>query len=217
MPTEFARSHASTVREPQSCCVPPRPTVEAKTTRTVGPTCSHLSRTVLAALTILATCTAFAGDGILGTKASPQIGPMQADTGGVGFMPFLQMIIALGIVLVLLKFVMPKLVTKLNKKIVTKVGSAIQIEESAAFAGGSLYIVKAKSKSLLLSVTTSGVTCLADLGSSNPEHDVPTFQEIIEKEIKGPLQPFAVVEAAIEDESPQRVADALERLKRLAG
>jgi flagellar biogenesis protein FliO len=127
------------------------------------------------------------------------------------------MIIALGVVLVLLKLVMPKLVSKLNKKIVTKVGSAIQIEESAAFAGGSLYIVKAKSKTLLLSVTAAGVTCLADLSAQNGEDAMPTFQEMVDNEIEGPMQPFAVVDAALSDESPQRVADALERLKRLAG
>jgi hypothetical protein len=39
----------------------------------------------------------------------------------------------------------------------------------------------------------------------------------VEREIDGPLQPFAVVEAPIEEETPQRVAEALERLKRLAG
>ncbi|MFI5386451.1 MAG: hypothetical protein ACHQ50_10065 [Fimbriimonadales bacterium] len=85
-----------------------------------------------------------AGDGFLGTKPTPIAGPIQTDSGGAGLMSFLQMMIALGIVLVLLKFVMPKLVTKLNKRIVTKAGSEIRIEESAAFAGGSLYIVTAK-------------------------------------------------------------------------
>lgn len=160
---------------------------------------------------------AVAGEGFLGTKASPVVGPMQADTGGVGFMPFLQMMIALGIVLVLLKFVMPKLVTKLNKKIVTKVGSEIHIEESAAFAGGTLYIVRAKSKTLLLSVTSTGVTCLSDLSESAPGADLPTFQEIVDREVEGPLQPFAVVEAPVETDPASDAAAALERLKRLSG
>src|SRR3954464_8369141 len=111
---------------------------------------------------------------------------------------FLQMLVALGVDFLLLKLVMPKVVTKLNKKIVTKVGSAIQIEESAAFAGGSLYVVRAKSKTLLLSVATSGVTCLADLTPATAEPDMPTFKEIVDKEIEGPLQPFAVVEAPID-------------------
>jgi flagellar biogenesis protein FliO len=162
---------------------------------------------------------AFAGDGFMGTKASPPVGPMQADTGGVGFMSFLQMMIALAIVLVLLKFVMPKLVTKLNTKIVTKVGSEIHIQESAAFAGGSLYIVQAKSKSLLLSVTSTGVSCLADLTSSTEQQELPTFQEIVDKEVEGPLQPFAVVEAndPMHQEDPKQITEALARLKRLSG
>jgi flagellar biogenesis protein FliO len=163
---------------------------------------------------------ALAGDGILGTKASPAVGPMQADTGSVGIMSFVQMMAALAIVLVLLKFVMPKIVTKLNKKIVTKDGSSIQIEESAAFAGGSLYVVKAKSKTLLLSVTAQGVSFLSDLTERQAEHELPTFQEIVDREIAGPIQPLAVIEA---DETnvtmpeTKNAAAALERLKRLAG
>ncbi len=150
-----------------------------------------------AALTlILLAGSAYAGDGILGTKASPTTGGVTPDSSGVGFMPFMQMILALGVVLLLLKFVMPKLVTKLNKKIVSKDGSSLQIEESAAFAGGSLYIVRAKGKTLLLSASNTGVSCLADLtGSAAPE--LPSFQEIVEKEQSGPLQPFAVVQAEI--------------------
>jgi flagellar biogenesis protein FliO len=163
---------------------------------------------------------AMGGEGFLGTKASPVAGPMTADTGGAGFMPFLQMMIALVIVLALLKFVMPKMVTKLNKKLVTKLGSGIRIEESAAFAGGTLYIVQAKSKTLLLSVTSSGVACLSDLTEAQPQPDLPTFQEIVNKEMAGPLQPLAVVDAtAIEDATRARedAHAALERLRRLAG
>ncbi|HWA82562.1 MAG TPA: hypothetical protein VG820_03950 [Fimbriimonadaceae bacterium] len=168
----------------------------------------------------LASALASAGEGFLGTKASPTMGPIQTDAGGAGFMSFLQMVIALGIVLVLLKFVMPKLVTKLNKKIVTNVGGGIHIEESAAFAGGNLYIVRAKSKTLLLSVTAQGVVCLADLTSEQAAPEPETFRDIVDKELSGPLQPFAVVEAPMEvaqDAHANDAAAALERLKRLAG
>src|ERR1044072_2760447 len=178
-------------------------------------------RTFFVAASFLVTACALAGVGFLGTKASPVVGPMSADTGGAGFMPFIQMMIALGIVLALLKFVMPKLGTKVNKKLVAQVGSAIKIEESAAFAGGSLYVVRAKSKTLLLSVTSSGVSCLADLTDAQPQPEMPTFQEIVDKEMDGPLQPLAVVEADQIDVDPDRAREdaqaALERLKRLAG
>ncbi|HVT14126.1 MAG TPA: flagellar biosynthetic protein FliO [Fimbriimonadaceae bacterium] len=167
-----------------------------------------------------ASALASAGDGFLGTKASPTMGPIQSDAGGAGFMSFLQMIIALGIVLALLKFVMPKLVTKLNKKIVTNVGGGIHIEESAAFAGGNLYIVRAKSKTLLLSVTAQGVNCLADLTTAPSAPEPESFGDLVDKEMSRPLPPFAVVEAPIDpapDSQANEAAAALERLKRLAG
>ncbi len=56
-------------------------------------------------------------NGILGTKTSPIT--TSSGSGGVGVMPLLQMAIALAIVLGLLKFVLPKMVGKMNKKLVT--------------------------------------------------------------------------------------------------
>ena len=161
---------------------------------------------------------AWAGDGFLGTKSSPTAGPMAADGGGVGFMSFLQMMIALAIVFALLKFVLPKVASRLNKRIVTKIGSEIRIEESAAFAGGSLYIVSAKSKTLLLSVHAQGVSCLADLTEPKSEPEQPAFQDIVDREMEGPLQPFAVIEREVPPPmSEVDPATALERLRRLTG
>lgn len=163
---------------------------------------SFMRKLALASLIAFA-ATSWAGEGFLGTKPSSPASAVAVDAGGVGAMPFIQMLIALGIVLVLLKLVLPKAVAKLNKKIVTPLGSAIQVEESASFAGGNLYIVRARSKSLLLSVTTTGVQCLADLTEANPP---PTFSDLVEREMT----------AVVEDRQPD-IADALERLNRLAG
>lgn len=150
--------------------------------------------------------TSWAGDGFLGTKPSSPGSAVAIDSAGVGAAPFIQMLLALGIVLVLLKLVLPKVIAKLNKKIVTPLGSAIQVEESASFAGGNLYIVRARSKTLLLSVTTAGVQCLADLTVADP----PTFSDLVELEMN----------AVVEDRQPEPRADiatALDRLNRLAG
>lgn len=149
-------------------------------------------RVSLAGLILTLSAGAWAGEGFLGTKASPVAGPMSADTGGVGFMSFLQMIVALAIVVVLLKLVLPKVAGRLSKRIVTKTGSTIQIEESAAFAAGSLYIVRAKSKTLLLCASGQGVSCLADLTETVPTMEPKSFQEIIDAELSPEK---AVVEA----------------------
>jgi flagellar biogenesis protein FliO len=146
---------------------------------------------------------AVAQDGAFGTKASPI--SSGSSGGGVGIMPILQMVIALGFVLLLLKFVLPKIAGKMNKKLVTSVNSGLQIEESANFAGGTLYIVRARHKTLLLSVNTQGVACLSDLTSeAEVEAEKTTFEKIIDAEPGVQLPDSAVIESA------------LERLERLA-
>jgi hypothetical protein len=144
---------------------------------------------------------AFGDPGILGTKSGGgYIG--SGDAPAVGPMPIIQMLIALGIVLALVKWLLPKALSKVGKKLVTPVGSGIAIEESAAFSGGSLYIVKARGKELLVCVSSSGVSCLADLGTQREPVAEPTFQEMVETAKAAP--------------APE-VELALERLVRLGG
>lgn len=140
--------------------------------------------------------------GFLGTKSSPVT--VSSNSGGIGVMPLIQMAIALAIVLGLLKFVLPKMVGKMNKKLVTSVTSGLHIEESANFAGGTLYIVRARSKTLLLSVSTQGVNCLADITEKAEEPEKTEFETIIDAAPGEKLPEHAVIE------------EALERLERLA-
>jgi hypothetical protein len=156
--------------------------------------------------------------GLVGTKSDP-IGAPGGGSSSIGFMPMLQMIIALAIVVGLLKFVLPRIAGKLNKQLVTGVGSTIKIEESAAFAGGTLYVVQARGKTLLLSVSGTGVACLSDLTDPAPAPEPPTFQEMVEAEQEKPMQPFAIVTDPQPSPEDERVsaAAALERLTRLSG
>ena len=110
---------------------------------------------------------------------------VMAAAGGSGssMMPLFQMLVALGIVFALLKFGLPKLASKLNKKLVTGTNSSIQIEESANFAGGSLYIVTARGKTLLLSVGTNGVSNVADLTPTEKPVEQPLFNEILDQSV----------------------------------
>lgn len=176
---------------------------------------------LLAALSSLA-LPSFAGPGqpVFGTKADPSPSPTQAP--GLGFMPFLQMMFALGIVLVLVKFLMPKLLGGLNKKIVAKSGGGIEIEESATIGGGQLYVVNVRDKSLLLCASQSGVTCLTELGPKKPKVEQPLFMDILQQETAQPShlyvdqqgEPSTVMKSALSDDEIQA---ALERLNKLGG
>lgn len=136
-----------------------------------------------------------------------------APTGGSTAMPLFQMLIALGIVFALLKFALPKLASKLNKRLVTGVNSSIRIEESANFAGGSLYIVGARDRTLLLSVGTNGVSCVADLTPAQKEPGPALFSEILDRVV---VEDEHHLQQTSTEPDPAEVRRALDRLSRLA-
>lgn len=138
----------------------------------------------------------------LGTK--PNLVVESPKSSGVGAMDLVQMVVALAIVFVLLKWALPKVVARMNKKLSTKEGSSISIEESASFGGGNLQIVSARGRTLLLCVSQSGVSCLADLTEAQPaKKEQPAFFELVDR-------------AAVEME-PDKDRVALDRLTRLTG
>ena len=108
---------------------------------------------------------------------SPQGAP------AVGTWDLVQMVVALAIVFALLKWALPKVVSRMNKRISTKSGSSINIEESASFGGGTLQIITARGKTLLLCVSQTGVTCLADLTREAIQKEEPAFFEMVDKAV----------------------------------
>ncbi len=126
----------------------------------------------------------------------------------LGALQLLQMAVALGAVIGLLKWILPKVVSKMNRKITPTLGSEIHIEESAGFAGGSLYVVTARGKTLLISVSQNGVSCLSDLtcASGTPSQG-PAFFEVFDQ---------AVAPSDKDSLSETPAAIALERLERLS-
>jgi hypothetical protein len=147
-----------------------------------------------------------------GAKPDPA-GASTLGSSGAGLGPFVNILLALGIVYGLLRFALPKVVSRMNKRMVTTAGSSIRIEETAAFAGGSLYLVSAKGKSLLLSVSTQGVSCLADLTEPQAAEPLPpSFGEMVEQELRRTeAEPLAEPGSA-----ENRWTEALQRLERLA-
>lgn len=147
----------------------------------------------------------------LGTKSDSA-----ALAGGgspVGIMPLVQMLIALGIVFTLLKFGLPKVANRLNKHLATPLNSSIRIEESANFAGGALYLVSVKSRTLLLSVGSHGVNCLAEVSEPKPIAEPATFEELVQSAPDWtPTEPQPETDGSL---STDAIKAALDRLSRL--
>lgn len=155
--------------------------------------------TVFSAFASLAT----AQGGALGTKAD--MVAHQPSSSAIGAWDMVQMIVALAVVFVLLKWALPKIVTKLNKKMGSSSSEGIRLEDSAMFAGCQLQVVSVKGRTLLIGATPNAVSCLADLTTSAKTHEPPAFFELVDR---------------ASDATPDFVSEAdkvaLERLSRLA-
>lgn len=160
-------------------------------------------RAAAALFAMAASVAALATGDALGTKPDLVVRSTSGG-GGIGAWDLVQMAAALAIVFALLKWALPKVVAKMNRRLSVKDGATITIEESASFGGGNLQIVTARGRTLLLCVAQNGVTCLADLTDQSPKKaDEPAFFELVDKAVVEPVD--------------DRDRIALERLSRLTG
>lgn len=142
----------------------------------------------------------WAQESFLGTKADVVKSSSTSGATPPSLLPLLQIVLVAGIVLFALKAIAPKFINKLNRRLVTGIGGGIHIEQSASFAGGNLYIVSARNKTLLLSVGANGVQCLSDLTEPTAMQDPPLFMDLVD---------HAVV-ARAEDDAPPAPSTELE-------
>lgn len=169
----------------------------------------------LAAIVALIPVAAFAGPGMLGTRteATPTVA---GGSSPVGIMPMIQMLVALGIVVALVKFVLPKFLGKVARP--TNAGD-INIESTAALnASGSLHIVTARGRTLLIGATPTGMTCLADLTDESTDEPeiVPVAAPTKAKSFEELLASATIADPKPAPARPvDDVARALERLRAL--
>lgn len=150
------------------------------------------------------------GNETLGTKQDIRLSePSSKPTGAIGGGDLLQMGVALAVVLVLLKFVVPKLVTKFGKQTIGKSKGGIVIEESAAFGTGHLNVVAVRGRTLLIGVTQQNVSLVADLteptiAEATPEEVEPAFFELLDQAQEIEEAPVAVTDIVDEDPADRR-------------
>ncbi len=163
---------------------------------------------------------AWSQEGFLGTKSDVvKAAPATQAAAGSGLMPLVQMAVVAGIAMLVLKVVIPKLTSKLNRRISPTIGGGIRVEESATFAGGSLYVVSARKKTLLLCASGQGVSCLADLTDPAPTCEEPLFVDILSDATqRTPAHSSAVVaaNAPVPSTDAASVEAALRRIRELS-
>lgn len=165
---------------------------------------------LLALLICIPTICQASGD-LLGTRPDPVTAPVNVSP--LGGSSLIQMIIALVVVIVLVKFAMPKVISMFGNRLVSGSTATLRIEETAVFPGGNLYVVQARHKTLLLGVATGGIQCLADLTEPHPLANVQTFEEMLSA--APGTAPDIFTQALVDSEPIPAMSQELARLLRL--
>jgi len=153
-----------------------------------------------------------------GLKADPVSAATKPADSGMSLMPLVQMTVALLIVFALIKWLLPKVVAKMQTKGGAGSGG-IQIEESAPIGSSTLYLVKVRGQEVLLTADSSGLRLLCELRPAGPEpKEAPAFFEKLDEAIEETPAAFRP-EPRVAKAAVMRVDDldsAMARLERLA-
>jgi len=86
-----------------------------------------------------------------------------AGGGAPSIWPLVQAMLVLGVLFVLVKWLGPKLIGRMGKRLSTSLNSPIRLEEAAQCGVASLQVVEVRGRTLLLASGPQGVTFLTDL------------------------------------------------------
>lgn len=137
---------------------------------------------------------AFAQDGALETTKPDILTRAQpSPTPIFNALEMTQMFLALGLVFFLLKWALPKIAAKMNRRLVAKSGADIKLEEAASFGSGSLQVVEVRSKVLLLGVMPTGISFLAELTDEATDADEQAFFEMVDEANERPTNDLRAV------------------------
>lgn len=124
-------------------------------------------RLTLSALFGLLACLGHAKDALSGMKDDVI---STSSTAPSGPSPLLNLGLVVGVLFVLIKFVLPKVLLRFTNRLSTGLGSEIKVEESATIGTGGAYVVQVRGRTLLIGASsTGGLSLLCDLTTTQEE------------------------------------------------
>lgn len=119
-------------------------------------------------------------------QAKDDLMPRRGPTldAGIGPMQLLQLLLALAIVVILLKVVLPRLAPRIQRRIAHHPGSSVRVTESIELGGAGLHLVQVRDRELLIGTATSGVQLIADVTPASSSPPPPTFLDFVDSAMK---------------------------------
>ena len=141
-----------------------------------------------------------AGSTALGTKPDVIVNTPDKAAPLVDATALIQLCVALAVVYGLVKFVLPKMMSKFGSKVNPELGGTIRTCETAACGTSTLQVLEVRGKTLLVSVSPAGVSLISDLTDSTDARAndaTPAFFEMLDARKQEPVEALytkAVVE-----------------------
>ncbi|MFN8138989.1 MAG: flagellar biosynthetic protein FliO [Fimbriimonadales bacterium] len=105
--------------------------------------------------------------GLDGLKSDP-MPPFSGGTAPVGVTTLIQMLVALGVVVAVIRFAIPKLGKRFAAKQSGKNSGSLELEETLNLGTHQVYVVRVGEKKLLVGGGAQGVNLIADLSEEAP-------------------------------------------------
>jgi len=106
---------------------------------------------------------------------------------GVGPMQLVQLLLALAVVIVALKFVLPRLAPRLQRRITHRPSASMQVAETIEMGSASLHLVRVRDRELLIGAVPTGLQLLADVTPSRATPaSPPTFLDFVDSAMANP-------------------------------
>lgn len=113
--------------------------------------------------------------GKLGTRSGGGFTPLDSSVG-LGIGPMIQMLIALGIVIFLLKWLLPKIADKWFSQNKSSRSGLIKIVESSPLGNAVLHLIDVDGNKLLVATHSQGVTLMTSISHPSPLQDDSSVQ-----------------------------------------
>ncbi len=157
--------------------------------------------------------------GAFGTRTGSPVGIAPTPSSG-GSLNWLQATLALGVVAVGLRYGLPKLLGWASKTgNGSPVDGQVKVIETRAVPGGSLMLVKARDKLLLVGSTPQGLQLIADLTDTLPEANPAPADATFEQTLRRaqPYSPPSDYQRETEQQVQTRLQQTRQKLETLLG
>ncbi|MCH8275573.1 MAG: flagellar biosynthetic protein FliO [Armatimonadetes bacterium] len=112
--------------------------------------------------------------GLGGLKEDP-IPPFSGTTTGLGVTSLFQMILALAIVVLLIRWIVPKYLSKAGRKrSADEPGGEIEVLATTPVGSGHIHLIRTRGRTMLLGSAQQGITLISDLEEDSVFDNLPT-------------------------------------------